>query len=94
MTTRAEAQRRFPLEPLAVDLGIVWNAPGPAAGRLRELADQIGVTQGYVRKLRETGLSERQADVFAIRAGTHPEAVWGSEWSNDGVELDDWEAAA
>jgi hypothetical protein len=80
--------RRFDLAPLAVDLGIVWNAPGPTTERCEELAGHIGVSQSYIRQLRRKGLSEAQADRFAIRAGTHPQVVWGRGWS----DLDEAEA--
>lgn len=64
---------RFPLEALAVSLGIQL---GRQERGIRVLAEQIGVSRGHVHRLRREGLSERQADRFAIRAGTHPAIVW------------------
>lgn len=92
MTTRGESGRRFPVDALAVDLGIHLELPERDHHGLRQLADQLGVTPGYLRVLRRRGLTEHQADEFAIRAGTHPVNVWGSAWDTD-PEVDELDAA-
>ena len=46
------------------------------------LANRLGVSRSVVIQARQRGLSVRQADEFACRAGYHPSLVWPS-WFED-----------
>lgn len=98
---------RFPLEPLAehlkITLGCHGRQPGsdggtgqddPAEHGLAALALALGISHRTARRLHAHGLSERQADLYAIRSGTHPALLW-PEWcevdDDDSPEgSDDW----
>lgn len=87
-------QVRFPLKPLADHLGIRLGQVGgyqrddPTAG-LAAVAVALRISFRHARRLHHRGLSERQADHFAVRAGFHPLTIW-PEWDR---ALDSDEAA-
>lgn len=58
--------RRYPLRPLlkAMDL------------TLQEAAVQLGISGATRNRLRDEGLTEKQADRYAVRAGLHPWTLW------------------
>lgn len=65
----AKGERRpYPLEALAGRLGA---AGGPTA-----LASQLDVSVRNIYRWRRIGLTEAQADEFAVRCGLHPCEVW------------------
>jgi hypothetical protein len=65
---------RWPVEPLMAALGITYPA---------HLAEACGMSGTTLRKVLEHGLSDLQADRYALRNGLHPAIVWGPRW-------DDW----
>lgn len=73
--------RRYPLEPLATAAGITLqtrgggNQPGQPQG-LSLLALQLGISHRRARRARSEGITETQADTWAIRLGLHPTNVW------------------
>jgi hypothetical protein len=60
----------WPLEPLL-------EAAALTAGRL---AGELGLSGTTVRRAARQGLTDRQADEWAIRLGLHPLLVWGWAW--------------
>jgi hypothetical protein len=60
----------WPLQPLL-------DASGLTA---RRLAAELGLSGTTVRQAAKRGLSDRQADEWAIRLGLHPLLVWGWAW--------------
>jgi hypothetical protein len=60
----------WPLRPLL-------DASGLTA---RRLAGELGLSGSTVRIAARRGLSDRQADEWAIRLGMHPVFVWGWAW--------------
>jgi excisionase family DNA binding protein len=75
------ALHRFPIEDLAaalrVDLGVSGgHRPGDPVSGLALLAEMVGVSYSTVQRRQRDGLSERDADEWAIRCGMQPELVW------------------
>jgi hypothetical protein len=60
----------WPLQPLL-------DASGLTVG---QLAAELGLSGTTVRQAARRGLSDRQADEWAIRLGLHPLLVWGWAW--------------
>lgn len=73
---RSAGVRSFPVDVLEKYLG------SRSAG---DTADLLGVSVRSLHRWRRTGLTERQADVLAIRAGSHPGELW-SDWWYDEVD--------
>jgi excisionase family DNA binding protein len=78
---RKGALHRFPLANLAaalrVDLGVRGrHRPGDPPSGVPLLAELIGVSYSTVQRRLRDGLSERDADEWAIRCGLQPELVW------------------
>jgi hypothetical protein len=46
----------------------------------KTLAALFGVKRLQVIQLRHTGISLRNADRYAVKAGFHPSSVWGIKW--------------
>jgi hypothetical protein len=46
----------------------------------RVLEERLGVSYRTVQRLVVVGLSDEQADEYAVRAGLHPLEVWGDAW--------------
>lgn len=67
-------ERPFPVAPLARRLGISVGGPRWAA----QLSDAVGVDRRWIYRYREWGLTRRQADEWATRAGVHPAEVWAT----------------
>lgn len=67
---RPAGLRLFPLAPLLERSGFSQGA----------LADRAGVDRRTVCRKVHEGLTEAQADVWAVRCGLHPSAVWGQLW--------------
>lgn len=68
-----DAPRTFPLEPLQEFLGV---------RSVEDTAERLHVSTKTVWRLR-AGLTEWQADEYAIRAGLHPGTVWECWWSEE-----------
>lgn len=89
---------RYPLEPLADALRIDIGTPGRphdddrADHGLVALSAHLGVTDRTLRRLRCNGLTDRQADHFAIVAGLHPAEIWPTWFDDAPGEGDDWYA--
>lgn len=66
------AAHRYPLEPLL---------DAARATDLSHLAELLGITPSYVHRLRHEGLTEKQADHFAVRLGMHASWIWTDWWS-------------
>ena len=62
--------RRWPLQPLLDTTGLNTKAA----------AEHLGVSGSVLARRRRTGLTDVQADHWAIRLGTHPFLVWGWAW--------------
>jgi Bacterial regulatory proteins, gntR family len=67
------AVRGWPLRPLLDASGLTAT----------ELARRLGVAGGAVTTAARRGLSDRQADEWAIRPGLHPLLAWGWSWIDD-----------
>jgi hypothetical protein len=88
---------RYPLAPLAAKLHIELgeNLHGgqqpdaPPAG-LAALAEIMGINHRNTRRLQTLGLTERQADHYAVRAGFHPSDIWPSWFDDAPGEEDDF----
>ncbi len=63
----------WPLRPLL-------DASGLTASRL---AGELGLSGSAVRIAARRGLSDRQADEWAIRLGMHPLFIWGWAWIDE-----------
>ncbi len=61
---------RWPWSPLADHLG----------GSVRSQAALLGTTDRQVYRWRSYGLTDEQADRFAITIGSHPAIVW-PDWA-------------
>lgn len=62
---------RYDLERLAEAVGAESDA---------ELALRLGVTRKIIAFRWAHGLTDVEADEFAIKAGLHPCSVWGRDW--------------
>jgi hypothetical protein len=67
---------RYPLANLA-------HAAG--AKDLSDLARRLGITLRHAHRLHSEGLSDRQADHFAIRLRMHPATVW-PDWERNALD--------
>lgn len=47
------------------------------------LAVAVGIGRRWVRRYRDIGLTEAQADRWATRCGFHPGDIWAHWWSGD-----------
>ncbi len=70
-----DAPRSFPLEDLQEFLRV---------RSVEDTAERLHVSARTVARLR-AGLTEWQADEYAIRAGLHPGTVWEGWWSGGAV---------
>lgn len=60
------------------------------AGQLLALAAEVGAHETTVRRAAADGLTDQQADHWAVALGTVPTLVWGEEWDRHGLtERDD-----
>lgn len=48
---------------------------------LQQLARALGISDRWARELKATGLTDEQADRYAIRAGYHPSVLWPHWWN-------------
>ena len=55
---------------------------------VRELSELLGISLAVARKRMERGVTEYQADGFAVTLGFHPVEVW-PEWFEGAPGLDD-----
>jgi hypothetical protein len=69
----AGAERWWPLQPL---LDLCQVSVGSLSGRL-------GVGGNQIARAIERGLTDKQADEWAVRLGVHPMSVWGWAWVDD-----------
>ena len=60
----------YDLEPLRRAHGGSWRA----------FRETVRTDTPTLRRVEEHGLSEAQADAFAIRCGFHPAEIWGIAW--------------
>lgn len=61
---------RWPLQPLLDVCGY----------SRRYLSHHAGVSSAHVQRAGQRGLTDTEADEWAIRAGLHPALVWGEAW--------------
>lgn len=88
-----EGRRRYPLHPLArilgVELGRVGGSqPGQPPAGLAALAEHLGISHTMAQRLNADGLSDGQADKYAIALGYHPSAIWPDWWEIDELSLE------
>jgi hypothetical protein len=76
-TAAVGAARRWPLEALLERCGL----------EVSEFAHRHGIDPGSVPALVRDGLSDRDADRWAIAEGWHPVQVWGWAWVDVGLAL-------
>jgi hypothetical protein len=77
----AERWARMRPRPLGVDALARALGLSPADPRLSsKLARRLDLDRGWVLRCRRFGLTSRQADRWAIRAGLHPDDVWPDWW--------------
>lgn len=92
MTAQHDGQTspRYPLTPLLNAANIRSIPDGteggdhtgdPLAGYTL-LAFRLGITRQAIQRLARTGLSDRQADHYAIAIGIHPGFIWPEWWTN------------
>lgn len=78
--------KRYPIEPLAEALGVTLGRIGgyqpdaPTEG-LAALARSIGASLSTAKRIRKEGLTDAQADRYAVAAGTLPELLWPDWYS-------------
>ena len=75
----------FPLEPLATAAGIELgrtggHRPGEHASGVAAMAERVGVSESTIKRARRNGLSEAQADAWAVALGFLPLDVWPEAW--------------
>jgi len=69
----AAESHTWPLQPLLDACGLTHTA----------LAHQLGLSGGAIVTARRRGLTDPQADEWAIGVGLHPLAVWGWAWVDE-----------
>jgi hypothetical protein len=52
----------------------------------RQLATELGIGHVQVCRSLQRGLSDIEADRYAVALGYHPAAVWGHEWITAGLD--------
>ena len=72
----AHSDQRWPLEPL-----LTYTGQTPSG-----FARTHGIRPGSVCAAVRIGCNDRQADHWALAAGTHPTVVWGPEWDTAGLD--------
>lgn len=77
--------QRWPLGPL---VEAVANDTRRGRGRIHDVALCLGVSGESVRSAAEFGLTDEQADRWAIRCGLHPAYVWPG-WIDAGLTVRD-----
>lgn len=75
-----QVPHRWPLGPLVAMTG--QKDPGEINRALQRETNEL-------RRAAEFGLTDDQADRWAIRAGYHPAQVWGPEWIDAGLSVVD-----
>lgn len=90
----------YPLEPLAtaagIRLGVIGGqqADGVPVG-MTALADRLDVSVSTIKRLARAGLTDAQADRYAIALGHMPHQVWPDLWWQNSPESGGiWGAAA
>jgi hypothetical protein len=75
---------RLPIGPLeaAAERMVrpVVDDDGQVAGRVRLVAEAVGVTRRTVFRWARDGLTWGAADKAACALGLHPSSVWGRDW--------------
>ncbi len=76
---------RFPLEPLAdylgFELGVMGGQkPGDPPVGLTAMTGVLGLSSTTLKRYRNHGMTEEQADRCACRAGAHPAWIWPRLW--------------
>lgn len=62
--------------PRPYDVADLAHALGLDPADTHALATTIGIGRRWIRRYRDAGLTERQAETWALAAGLHPEEVW------------------
>lgn len=78
---------RYPLDPLAHAMGLHLGAHGQRGDGttpqgLAALATRLNISHRWARHLHHTGLTDTQADHYAIRIGRHPATIWPDWWTH------------
>jgi hypothetical protein len=71
----ARQPRPYQLDALAHALGIPPDATGT-------IAQHLDIDRRWVRRIQRMGLTARQADHWAARAGLHADIVWPGWWDD------------
>lgn len=77
---RCSHRPTWPLEPLLDAVRCLTH---------ERTLDRLGRKSREVDVAAQSGLSDEQADRWAIRAGLHPAQVWGWEWVEAGLSVVD-----
>lgn len=80
----------YPIDPLAHALGIELGKPGhpadDAAYGITALAEALDCSETNVKDMHRLGMSRRQAERYAPRAGRHPAGFWADWWTTDDLD--------
>jgi hypothetical protein len=93
--TGARRAEPRPFDFASLEAAMALEPRNDTAGRVtdEDRAAALGVGRHSVLRLRQRGLTERQADELAIRLGTHPGLVWPELWWQLADVDDGWPAA-
>ncbi len=84
---------RYPLAPLTTALGIELGQPGrpgdAATHGIPALAEALDCSAPTAERLHRDGLTRRQAERYAPRAGRHPAGFWPNWWRDDDIESEE-----
>lgn len=91
MTATMAPPRRYPLDHLKRTVGMTdielasrlpcgWCSPCRQGAAHR--CEHPGLTDRQLRRKRDTGLTNLEADRYAVACGTHPAAIWPG-WDGD-----------
>ena len=90
--TTTATSRRYPLAPLIKAAGVqLGPRGGDQAGEHRQftlLAERLGISRQKWWHLNRTGLTDRQADRYAIRLGQHPALIW-NDWNDIDPDIEE-----
>lgn len=84
---------RYPIDPIATALNIELGRPGrpddDTTHGIPALAQALDCSETTAGAMRRDGLTRRQAERYAPRAGRHPAAFWPNWWRDDDIESEE-----